>query len=114
MPLPLPFGRGEGWGEGSAADSVADFTDRVQSHLLPFRLAPGPSVRRGWDVFETHDVKRIQDDGITPPIGDHHGAWRQQEELRVRHRIFIAAGRCDGKRAKSILEAGADELDVHA
>jgi hypothetical protein len=27
--LPLPFGRGEGWGEGSAGDSVSAFTDRL-------------------------------------------------------------------------------------
>ena len=66
------------------------------------------------NVFQTDDVKGIEDHSITILIGDDHRSRREENEVGMRNAIFVAAGRHDKERTEFTRQPRPDVLDVHA
>lgn len=66
-----------------------------------------------WDVFETHDVKRVKNCNVSLPIRDGEGRFTNQDELRVRHRIRISIRGKDRKRPESATHPFAYFIKIH-
>src|SRR6185437_8907002 len=64
------------------------------------------------NVFETGNVKRIQNHYTTPLCGDYHGASGKENEIFVWNGIFISA-RCHHSEWAKLFHALADDFQVH-
>jgi hypothetical protein len=64
------------------------------------------------NVFETHDMKRVKNNGVSVLISNDDCPRCQQNELGMRDGV-LATTRDDRKRAKSILKPCADVLNIH-
>jgi hypothetical protein len=67
----------------------------------------------GRHIFQTNDMKRIQVHCVAATVGDNYSALREENKIRMRHRIFVATRCNDGKRTKSRRKASTNMIHIH-